>query len=77
MSLAAPALPSLIGKVIFVALLGFFSVVSSDVSYWNWYEFPTGVLASSVIDLAIGWALAGLVLGLLTRPKGHKQTAVL
>ncbi|MEP7271913.1 MAG: hypothetical protein ABI882_10455 [Acidobacteriota bacterium] len=69
LSLAAPSLPSFIGRVFFVAVLGFFASVNIDASYWNWYDFPTGYLTSSLIDSTVGWALAGVVLAFMIRPR--------
>jgi hypothetical protein len=69
LSLAAASLPSLVGRVLFVASLGVFASLAIDAPYCNWYGFPGRYLISSFIDSTVGWALAGLVLALLIKPR--------
>lgn len=57
LSLAAPSLPSLLGRVLFVAVLGVFATIDIDVPYWNWYGFPTRYLVAQMIDSVVGWGL--------------------
>jgi hypothetical protein len=47
-------------RVLLATLIGVAAWVSIDVSYWNWYRFPTGFALGSLIDQAAGWFLAGL-----------------
>jgi hypothetical protein len=62
LSYAIGSIRSMIGRVLFVATLGFFATVAIDFSYWNWYGFPTKYLISSFLDNTIGSAFAGIVL---------------
>lgn len=55
-------------RVLFVGLLGVFASIVIDFPYWNWYAFPTGYTVAQVIDHAIGWSLAGLVLAYFVKP---------
>lgn len=66
-SLAIGSLGSFPMRVLFVAALGLFAALAIDLSYWNWYGFPTKYLFSSLIDNTIGWALAGVVLAALIK----------
>lgn len=50
------------GRLLFVVLLGLFGAVATNISYWNWYGFPTDYTLAVVADEIIGWTLAGLVL---------------
>ncbi|MGH9381677.1 MAG: hypothetical protein ACRD2Z_13840 [Thermoanaerobaculia bacterium] len=50
-------------RVIFGAVLGCFATVAIDLSYWNWYGFPTEYLAAQLVDSIIAWSLAALVIG--------------
>jgi len=43
-------------------LFGLFAWMSIDVSYWNWYKFPTAFTAGSLIDQSIGWLIGGFVI---------------
>ncbi|MGH9839083.1 MAG: hypothetical protein ACREEM_09890 [Blastocatellia bacterium] len=69
LSLALGSLPSFPGRVLFVAGLGFFSTLAIDLSYWNWYGFPTKYLLSSFADNTIGWTLAGVVLAAMIKSR--------
>lgn len=69
LSLALGSLPSFLGRVLFVTGLGFFSTLAIDLSYWNWYGFPTNYLISSFADNTIGWALAGVVLAAMIKSR--------
>ena len=50
------------------AALGVFSWASLDVSYWNWYRFPTAFALGSLIDQTVGWFLAGLGMSAILKP---------
>ncbi|MFQ5926675.1 MAG: hypothetical protein ACE5MH_04490 [Terriglobia bacterium] len=55
-------------RVLFVALLGLFATLVSDVPYWNWYRFPTDYTLAVLADHVIGWGLAGTVLAWNLKP---------
>ncbi|MGE0481089.1 MAG: hypothetical protein AB7Q17_11520 [Phycisphaerae bacterium] len=48
-----------LGRTFLAGLVGVFATLSIDVSYWNWYRFPDGLLAASLIEQGLGWLLAG------------------
>lgn len=55
-------------RVGFVALIGIVSTLTTNISYWNWYAFPTSyTLANMFIEFA-GFFVAGLVIAALLRP---------
>ncbi len=55
------------GLVVLCALLGFFASVSIDVSYWNWYGFPTGFARAALVEQTVGWGLSGLAIAAFVR----------
>ena len=56
-------------RVGFVALVGLVSGITTNVSYWNWYAFPTSyTLANIGIELA-SFLAAGLVIAALVKPQ--------
>ena len=46
---------------------GVFAWASIDVSYWNWYGFPSGVTMSSLVEQGVGWLIGGALIGLFAR----------
>lgn len=72
LSKAVGNLGGFIGKAGFVALFGLFAGLDIDLSYWNWYGFPTNYTLAYMADHIIGWFLGGLVLAWMTRPAAQK-----
>jgi hypothetical protein len=56
-----------VGRVIGSTLFGLVSWLSIEVSYWNWYGFPTDYLAAQAIDQVAGWFLAGIGIALFVK----------
>jgi hypothetical protein len=56
------------GRLLVVTLMGIFGFVSINVSYWNWFGFPTDYTIGAALDETIGWFLGGLVLAAIVRP---------
>ena len=56
-------------RVLVVALFGVFAWLSVDVSFWNWYRFPTPWAVAELIDQAGGWFAGGLVIAAIYRSK--------
>ena len=59
------SIPGAVGyrkRVLLLASLGLVVTLDVDVSYWNWYSFPTSYAAAQLIDHTVGWLLAALVL---------------
>jgi hypothetical protein len=52
-----------------VGLLGVFEWLDINVSYWNWYRFPTAYTAAALIEQIVGWTLAGVVMALILRAR--------
>jgi len=44
------------------ALLGLTAWLGLTFSLWNWYGLPPLMIAADLVDIVLGWALAGLVL---------------
>ena len=53
---------SYMGKIGFFALAGLTIGFVSHAPYWNWFGFPTSYIAVTILDIAIGWTLAGLAI---------------
>ena len=70
--IAATILATTVGSVtcraIMVAMIGLFGWLAISVSQWNWYHYPFSFIALDLIDQAIGWLLAGLVIAKLVKP---------
>ena len=64
-------------RALFFTLMGILPALRTDLSYWNWYAFPTVYTAAQFTVNIVGFCLAGLVLAKITatRPaaltKGH------
>lgn len=63
----APGTPYL-RRVGAVVALGVFAALAIEVSYWNWYRFPTIYLLGQALDQVVGMGLAGLVIARHARP---------
>ncbi len=62
-------------RVIYSTMIGIVAWLSIDVSYWNWYGFPTGFAAASFIEQTVGWFLVGLAIALALGRKKKPETA--
>ena len=58
---------SFVGRMLTAALFGLIAWLSVDVSYWNWYGFPTNYIAAQAVDQVVGWLLAGVGIAALVR----------
>ena len=56
------------GRLIFVTLGGFFAGVSCFLPSMNWMGFPGDYVLVGILDLIIGWFIAGLFLAALVNP---------
>lgn len=45
----------------FVIILGVLAAVTTNLEYWNWYDFPGNYVAGYMVTLIIGFTLVGLV----------------
>lgn len=53
-------------KVGFIALTGLSIGFVSQAPYWNWFEFSTPYVLVTIVDIAVGWTLAGLAVARFT-----------
>ena len=59
-------IPAPLGKRVMLAtLMGLFAWLMIDVSYWNWYRFPTIFAVQGLIDQGVGGLVAGLAIALV------------
>jgi hypothetical protein len=54
---------------VLATLIGIVGWISIDVSYWNWYRFPTSYVADALIEQAVGWFLSGLAMAFVLRSR--------
>lgn len=55
------------GRVGFVTLAGILAAIATNVSYWNWWGFPTVYTASYMFIQIVGFFFIGLVAALVFR----------
>ena len=55
------------GRVGFVTTAGILAAIATNVSYWNWWGFPTVYTASYMFIEIVGFFLVGLVAALIFR----------
>lgn len=58
-------------SVTIATLTGLAGWLSINVSYWNWYRFPSNFVTAELIDQIVGWMLAGFVLGFMVKKKPY------
>ena len=55
------------GRLCFVVAVGILAAISTNVSYWNWWGFPTIYTASYMFIQFVGFFLVGLVAAIMFR----------
>ena len=55
------------GRIGFVITAGILAALATNVSYWNWWGFPTVYTASSMFIQIVGFFLVGLVAAIIFR----------
>jgi hypothetical protein len=63
--LAQTRIVSFAGRVGFVLVAGILAAITTNVSYWNWYGFPSAYIASYMLIEIVGFFLVGIVAALL------------
>jgi len=53
----------------FVVVVGVLVAIATNISYWNWYGFPTTYTAAYMFIQVVGFLCVGLVAGLVLKPK--------
>lgn len=56
-------------KVGFFALAGLTIGFVSHAPYWNWFGFPASYVSITILDILIGWTLAGLTVAKFAESK--------
>jgi hypothetical protein len=51
----------------FVVIVGALAAVTTNVEYWNWYEFPGTYVAGYIVTQIIGYTLVGLVVAAIVK----------
>jgi len=62
-------------RVGFVLGLGIFVALVGHASYWNWMHFPAGYTIAFMVDVIVGWTLAGLAIAAIVRPEAKPEPA--
>ncbi|MEO6871268.1 MAG: hypothetical protein ABI233_03500 [Chthoniobacterales bacterium] len=56
-------------RVGFVVVAGVLAALATNISYWNWYDFPAVCAASYIVIQVVGFLSIGLVAALILRPR--------
>ena len=65
--LAQTRIASFGGRVGFVFVTGILAAIATNVSYWNWYGFPSVYIAAYMFTQIVGFLCIGLVAALVLR----------
>jgi hypothetical protein len=65
--LAQTRLVSFGARLAFVSAAGLMTAISTNVSYWNWYGFPTNYTAAYMFIQFVGFFLVGIVAAIMFR----------
>jgi len=63
--LAQTRIVSFAGRVGFVLVAGILAAITTNVSYWNWYGFPSAYTAGYMFIQIVGFLLVGIVAALV------------
>lgn len=64
---------SFAGRVGFVTIAGVMAALATNVSYWNWYGFPTNYTAAYILIEVVGFFCVGLVAAAVLKGGAAKQ----
>jgi hypothetical protein len=65
--LAQTHIASFAGRVGFVFVAGILAAIATNVSYWNWYGFPSVYIGSYMLIQVVGFFVVGIVAALVLR----------
>jgi len=68
--LAQTRIVSFAGRVSFVLTAGILAAIATNVSYWNWYGFPSVYTASYMLIQIVGFFCIGVVAAVALRNRG-------
>ena len=74
--LAQTRMESFAGRVGFVLVAGILAAIATNVSYWNWYGFPTTFTLAQLVDRFLGFVVIGLVLAAIVKAGPGAASAV-
>jgi len=57
-----------VGRWRFITIAGLLAAISTNISYWNWFGFPSNYTLAYISVIAVGFALAGLVAAAIVKP---------
>ena len=52
----------------FMTVAGVLAAISTNISYWNWYGFPTNYTLAYTFTIVMGFVFAGLVAAAIVKP---------
>lgn len=67
--LSLTALIAFIKRVAFVTAIGVAAAIATNLSYWIWYGFPGDYTGAQIIVVVVGYAVAGVVIALIMKPR--------
>jgi hypothetical protein len=73
--LAQTRLSSFASRLGFVVIAGVIAALVTNVSYWNWYGFPTSYTAAYMGIQIVGFLCVGLVAAAMLKPAGAPASA--
>jgi hypothetical protein len=65
--LAQTRIASFAGRIGFVLLAGILTAIATNISYWNWYGFPSVYVGSYMLIQIVGFFVVGIVAALVLR----------
>jgi len=68
--LAQTRITTFAGRVGFVLVAGILAAITTNVSYWNWYGFPSAYTAGYMFIQIVGFFLVGIVAALVLPRRG-------
>jgi len=63
-----------LARVGFVVLVGILASMTTNVEYWNWYEFPGMYVAGYITTQILGYALVGLVVAAFVKSESAARS---
>jgi len=52
----------------FVFVLGLLAAITTNISYWNWYGFPSSFTLSTMFAVVMGYFIVGLITSAIVKP---------
>jgi len=65
--LAQTRIGSFPGRIGFVMIAGILAAITTNISYWNWYGFPSVYTTSYILIEIVGFVLVGVIAALVLR----------